>query len=129
MRCIPDFCPNDESVLSASSDRCSAAVQYGQSYAANDNVPVYEYDTNKYDTEFRDDVDIIRRSGLFGSSGQCDPLAGGAEPTGSFRPKSRQASNRSDGLRGKRHKPGYNVVQSGRSRTKLQRDHRRLADD
>jgi hypothetical protein len=59
-----------------------AAVQYGQSYAANGNVSVYKHDTHKPGTKFRDDdLDLTGGGGLFGSSGQRHLLARGAEQT------------------------------------------------
>lgn len=54
---------------------CPAAVQHGQSHAANNNVSVDKHDTDEPGTEFRDDPDITGGSGLFGSSGQCHPIA------------------------------------------------------
>jgi hypothetical protein len=63
-----------------------AALQYGQSYAANGNVSVHKHDTDKPSTKFPDDLDISGWRGLFGSSGQRHPLARGAEQTRSFGP-------------------------------------------
>jgi hypothetical protein len=76
MRRIPGSRPEHEPGPAPCPHYCRAAVQYIKSDAANANVHISEYDT-----EFRDDVDVNGRGGLFGSSRQCNSLAGGAEQT------------------------------------------------
>jgi len=74
----PEYEPGDAD----QSHYCPAAIQYGQSYAANGNVSVHKHDTDKLGTKFRDhDLDLTGGGGLFGSSGQRHLLARGAEQT------------------------------------------------
>jgi hypothetical protein len=74
MRRIPGSSPEHEPGRAPCPHYGRTALQYIQSDTANDNVPISEYGT-----EFRDVVDINGRGGLFGSSGQCNLFAGGAE--------------------------------------------------
>lgn len=66
---IPEFCPDDEPGLSAPPGRYSAALRYGQSYAAGDDVSGNKHDEFIDDLDITDEFNIIKRGGLVRSSG------------------------------------------------------------